>query len=255
VDAGAFAGEGLVDTVKPGERRLVSYASDLGVVVASRPGDGTGRLMRVRIANGVMTREREERAQQVYTIRNNDASGRSVVIEHPVRNGWTLVNTEAPTETSATAYRFRVDAPAGVTTTLTVTTVNPASTQISLQGSADQLVLSTDSPATRAALEQAIRPVVEARRDVARIQADIDMRTEEGEAIVEDQSRVRENMKALQRSAEERKLLERYTRQLDGQESRLEELRSQIDRLNRELAAAQARLAERITSTTLDLPL
>ena len=37
VDAGAFAGEGLIEPAKPGERRLVSFASDLGVQVAARP--------------------------------------------------------------------------------------------------------------------------------------------------------------------------------------------------------------------------
>ena len=37
IDANAFAGEGLIEALKPGERRLVSYAADLGVLVKASP--------------------------------------------------------------------------------------------------------------------------------------------------------------------------------------------------------------------------
>ena len=33
IDGNAFAGEGLIGSLKPGERRLLSYAADLGVLV------------------------------------------------------------------------------------------------------------------------------------------------------------------------------------------------------------------------------
>jgi len=46
--------------------------------------------------------------------------------------------------------------------------------------------------------------------------------------IVEDQGRLRENMKALRGTAEEKALLQRYTKQLDGQETQLDALRKKI---------------------------
>ena len=39
VEGGAFAGEGLVEAIKPGEKRFVSYAVDLGVRVTAVPQD------------------------------------------------------------------------------------------------------------------------------------------------------------------------------------------------------------------------
>src|ERR1035441_1875541 len=33
LEADAFAGEGLMDPIKPGEKRLLSYAADLGLLV------------------------------------------------------------------------------------------------------------------------------------------------------------------------------------------------------------------------------
>ncbi len=35
VDANAFAGEGIFDSIQPGERRIISYAADLAVQVAA----------------------------------------------------------------------------------------------------------------------------------------------------------------------------------------------------------------------------
>jgi hypothetical protein len=45
---------------------------------------------------------------------------------------------------------------------------------------------------------------------------------------VEDQGRLRENMKALRGTAEEKALVQRYTKQLDEQENQLESLRKNI---------------------------
>jgi Skp family chaperone for outer membrane proteins len=45
---------------------------------------------------------------------------------------------------------------------------------------------------------------------------------------VDDQGRLRENMKALRGSAEEKTLLQRYTKQLDDQETELATLRKKI---------------------------
>lgn len=47
-------------------------------------------------------------------------------------------------------------------------------------------------------------------------------------SIVQDQLRLRENMKALRGTAEEKQLLKRYAGQLDDQENRIETLRKEI---------------------------
>ncbi len=54
IDANAFAGEGLVDPLKPSEKRLVSYGSDLGVLVDSRMDESSGRYTRVVARDGVV---------------------------------------------------------------------------------------------------------------------------------------------------------------------------------------------------------
>src|SRR5438270_11771842 len=50
---GAFAGEGLLDPVKPGEKRLLSYAADLGLLVDSKEKTENQHVTRVRISHGL----------------------------------------------------------------------------------------------------------------------------------------------------------------------------------------------------------
>ena len=104
-----FAGQGLLDPIKPDERRLLSYATDLGMLVRELGSETPQRNVRVAIAHGVMIRTSEAQQKYTYTIRNEDASQRTLIIEHPVCLGWNLSkDTPRPEETSAGAYRFRI---------------------------------------------------------------------------------------------------------------------------------------------------
>ncbi len=50
----AFAGEGLTDSIKPGERRLISYATDLGMRVEAKAQSTPERVTRVSVLHGIM---------------------------------------------------------------------------------------------------------------------------------------------------------------------------------------------------------
>jgi SMC interacting uncharacterized protein involved in chromosome segregation len=64
----------------------------------------------------------------------------------------------------------------------------------------------------------------------------------EGDQIATDQNRIRENMKALKGSSEEKALLQRYVGQLDSQESHLASLRKESDDLKVQGTRARSEL-------------
>ena len=72
------------------------------------------------------------------------------------------------------------------------------------------------------------------------------------EAIARDQARLRESVKALKGSAEERALLQRYTRQLDAQEDRLNTLNKEISDLQSKHAQEQQKLDLMVQEITMD---
>lgn len=231
-----FTGEGIMDAVKPGERRLLSYASDLALLVDSRQdAPEPERVTNVRVARGVMLIQREYRDKRTYTVRNEDAKARTLIIEHPNRPGWKIVNDTKPEETAPSAFRFRVQVAATSTATLTVEEMRPAETTYQVANlNDDQVALFVRQRALSPEAEKALRAVLAKKAEIAAVAGEISARNAEVERIFKDQERLRENLKALGTRAEERTLVSRYTRQLEEQETRL-------DALTREIAEYEAR--------------
>jgi len=247
-----FTGEGLMDTVKPGEKRLLSYAADLALVVASRsdPG-GPERVTRVSINRGVLVIQRELRAKRTYTVRNEDAKTRTVVIEHPNRNGWKLLAPAKADETAPTVYRFRLPVAAKSTATLSVEEMSPTETTYQIASvTSDQLAVMVSQKTITPDVEKAIRAIVAKKSEVAGVAAVVNGLNNETNQIFKDQERLRENLKALKGSAEEKTLVTRYTRQLDEQETRLDAIKREIaerEALRRKLQAELDGLIQALT--------
>ena len=226
-----FAGEGLTEPIKPGERRLVSYATDLGLLVQAETNERPQHVTRVKISKGVLTQISELQQRTLYTVRNEDEAARQLVIEHPARYSWTLVKgSKQPEEKAPGVYRFRMDVPAKATSTLPVEEAHVQETTYELSNlNDDQIALFVRQQTITPEMQQALAKITAQKAVVAKLEAEMENRQKDIERIVDDQGRLRENMKALRGSAEEKTLLQRYTRQLDEQETRLDALRKKIE--------------------------
>jgi hypothetical protein len=239
LEASTFTGEGIMDPVKPGEKRLLSYASDLALLVDVKqdPADAE-RITSLRISRGVMIMQRELREKRSYTVRNEDTKPRVVVIEHPNRAGWKLTSAARPDETTPNTYRFRVQAAPKSTASLTIEELRALDTSFQVTNFTDeQVAMFVRQQALTPEVEQALRAIVAKKGEVAAANSELAGRMRETEQIFKDQERLRENLKALGGRAEEKSLVSRYTRQLDEQETRL-------DAIKREVAEREARRAK-----------
>jgi septal ring factor EnvC (AmiA/AmiB activator) len=95
-------------------------------------------------------------------------------------------------------------------------------------------------------LEAQLRDVVARKAEVSRLGVELAARRTEIDQIGKDQERVRENMRALKGSPEERQLLQRYVKQLDEQETRIAALRAEVQTLTGQLDKARADLSQAI---------
>ena len=210
-------------------------------------------ISHVRIAKGIMVLTKEERGIVKYKIRNSDTLPRQVVIEHPVREGWKLAEGPKAEETSASFYRFRVSVEPGKTAELPVEEYHPLDTSYQLTNlNNDQVVLLTQQGRITPAMQDVFRRVLDQKNQVSSLATQVQSRQQEVESITKDQTRLRENMKALKGSAEEKALLQRYTRQLDSQEDRLSTLTKEIADLQEKHIQAQAQLDRMVQEVTLD---
>jgi predicted nucleic acid-binding Zn-ribbon protein len=102
------------------------------------------------------------------------------------------------------------------------------------------------------ALQAAFRRVIDQKNVIGNLQAQIASRQQELNAINRDQARIRENMKALKGSVEEKALLQRYTKQLDLQEDRLSTLNKEIADLQQKQVLEQQKLDDMVQQVALD---
>jgi hypothetical protein len=253
LESSTFAGEGLIETVHPAERRLISYAADPALQVTMEQESSERPITRIRIVKGLMYLIREQRDSRKYTLHNADTTSRDVVIEHPARANWKLVEGPKPEETSASYLRFRVAVPAGQTGNLHIEEYHPETSEFALTNLDEkQVAFITQQRQITPAMQDAFRRVLDQKNKVDSLGTQIRNRQHEIETITKDQARLRENMKALKGSAEEKALLQRYTRQLDSQEDRLNTLTKEISDLSEKQAQARNQLDQIVQQIGLD---
>ncbi len=254
LEENTFAGEGVFDPIRPGEKRLVSYATDLALNVNARQTSDQQRISRVAIDKGVLIQTSELRQKKTYTFRNEDSTPRTVIVEHPARAGWELRGDVKPDETTATWMRFRLHVEPKQTSDLIVEESRPVQVTYALSNiTGDQVELFLRQRSIDKTVEEALRKILAQKSVVDGLTERKDAGEEETTNIFDDQQRLRENLKSLKGSADEKALLQRYTRQLNDEEDRLEALKKESASLQTQIDSAQATLDRMIRSLSMEV--
>jgi len=256
LEGDTFAGEGVLEVLHPNERRLLSYAGDSAIHLKTLGDSSTSPYTAVRIFKGNVMLVREERKSTRYMMRNADSKPRVVVVEHASQEGegWKLnPNTQKPEETTASFYRFRINVDPGKTAELAVDESHPLTSSTELSDlDDDQVKVLVDANRITPAMKKAFDDVLAQKRQVGALDLQLRQHDEEIKKINTDQGRLRENMKALKGSAEEKILLERYIGELNSQEDRLAALRGGTEALQAQRNQAQGELDRLIEGVDLD---
>ena len=95
IDGSGFAGEGLMDTIHAGERRILSYGRDLAVRVVARPVRENERVERVIVRDGVIQWRVRHESEVAYRITSQHARPRTVLVEHPIEASYVLAPSQS----------------------------------------------------------------------------------------------------------------------------------------------------------------
>jgi hypothetical protein len=254
IDGDAYAGEALLERLKPAEQRLISFALDLGTLVNVRVKEDRAPTFLVRIINGVFQAHYYQTSQKTYTLTNQTDKPRVVYVEHPVRQDWTLSDdTAKPDGKSARYYRFRIPLDPHQKVELPVTERRALMDTYALLNFSRQdleLFISRNyiDATTRAVLEK----IVDIKSRMAAANGRLEAINQEVTEIGEDQQRLRDNIKALTATAEAKQLITRYVTKADTQETRLEQLNKDKQALHEEGQRLQLELETLIRSLAID---
>ncbi len=228
-DSGTYAGDARIEDLPPGQDRLISYALDLKTEVEPKLEGGTQELATVTLKKGTMLISRRLVEDRTYLVKNRDAKAKTILIEQPYRADWKLAEPKEPTERTRDLYRFSVAVDPGKSATVRVKETLPVQESILLMESGiDQIVYYQQAKEVGPKVKEALQRVVHLRSKLDDTRAQrtrLDQRTSE---ITAEHTRIRENMQQLQQNSD---LYTRYVKKLDQQETELENLRKEIERL------------------------
>jgi hypothetical protein len=248
-EAGEFAGEGLLDPIHPGEKRLLSYAADQAVRVKVTARDGQQRLHHVSFRKGVIVETYMDTASVTYSATNSADVDRVVLLEHPRRNnGWTLDGDLKADESSTNLYRFKLAVPPHSTQKLEVKERGPRFITVNLISNPRQedflLRLVKDVPNAQAQ----IQPVIDAGAAVGLLEFKIAEAQKTADTASADEARDRENLTALKGND----AAKRFVDELNHAEDQLQATRKQIADLEQQKQAALDKLNALIASISFD---
>ena len=253
IENGTFGGEGLLETIHPGEKRLLSYAADQAVRVSIDRRNDSRRVTIIAVSKGVLRATSAEVAEVEYLVHNAAPDLRMVIVEQPRRVGWELDSDPKPEETTPAAYRFRVGTAPKETVRLHIGERHTLEQHFRLVDSTDQqLSVFLQNAKVSPRVMQEFEPVFEAKRTVTVLDMKIGDKQNAINQLVDDQKRLRDNLGALRGSTEGRSLAKRYTAELNAQEDRLAVLRHDLDALQQQLKAAVVDLNNQIDSLSID---
>ncbi|MDR3723253.1 MAG: hypothetical protein P4K83_02035 [Terracidiphilus sp.] len=216
-ESGEFAGEGLLDPIHPGERRLLSYAADQAVRVRVTERHADQKLHHVSVQKGVVVETRMDESNVTYTVTNSADVDRAVLIETPRRqSGWTLDDGLKADETAADVYRFKVAAKAHDVAKLEVRQHGPEMVRVELNARQNQTGYLLELVKRVPGALDALKPVIDAQTGVAQLEWKIAESKKNEETAASDEARARENVTALKGNDAARRFVEDLNRSEDA---------------------------------------
>lgn len=241
-DANAYAGEALVETLKAGDKRLITYGVDLGARVTTAFDSSKANVREIHFARGVLTTRNAIQETKTYTIKNVDPGRKTVIIEHKQRPGYKLLDGK-PSETTADAYRFEVIVGGNATEAFAVREERVYDQTMSISSLTPEVLATylqnkSLSETGRRQLDQ----IAQKKRDIAandgqlrQVQADLT-------SLTQDEERQRRNIESLRNVAGQQNLVQQYASQLAAAEVKLTGLRDQQSDLQRKKTSLEGEL-------------
>ncbi len=245
-DAGAYAGEALVETVKSGDKRLISYGIDLGTRVTTLFDSERARVREIHYRRGVLTATSSIKETRTYTVRNVDQKAKTLIVQHPARPSYKLLDRK-PDEKTATAYRFEVALDPGAEVKFPVTEERQLSRTYALTNQTPDVLASfIQNKELSEAARQQLQQILDQKRQIAAVTNELGSIEKAVKEVVNDQNRIRQNISSLNRVSGQQEQVQKYAAQLAEQEGALAEMRDRVGELRKQKASLEAELGRMV---------
>jgi len=255
IENDTYAGEALTARIKPNEKRFVTYAVDLGCRVSIKEDEANERATMTQFINGEMRVHYKQSKATTYTLTNLTDRAKTVYVEHAYdkNSKWQLVKTVKPAETTDHFHRFKVTVQPNASTQLAVTEELPETTTFAISNvTTNDIEIYVKANYLTSQMKQALESVVELKMQISALNRQAAEKQLEITGITRDQDRMRENLKAMGKSEEEKQLVQRYVGKIAQGEDQLERLRAEEKKLFAERSSLQKQLDDRVRRLAME---
>jgi hypothetical protein len=243
-EGGGFLGDAELPLLAPGESRLLPFAVDRGLRIESTV-EADGRIVALRITDGVLVLDRVERRAVRYRIEPLPGEARTVVLEQPREPGFRLVEPAAVAE-SERFWRIERRLEAGERLELPVVVERPELALVDLDPAELRLLFAGTS--LPPALERAMAEIARIRARIGEAAARAARLERERSELVAEQDRLRANLAAVPAGSD---LARRYLARLGASDDRLEALARELEGARSAAAAAEEELRRFVRTLAL----
>src|ERR1035438_10341549 len=241
-DGGAYGGEALMETLKAADKRLISYAVDLGTRITEAFNSKAAVVREIHANRGMMTVKSSMEETRTYTVRNVDRKAKTLILEHPLRQGYTLLN-QKPSEKTAEAYRFEIALAADKSQEFAVNEERVFDNVYQVTNVTPDLLVSyiqnrTLSDAGRRQLQR----IADEKSQIAENDRALEDNRNRIRDLSSDEDRIRQNINSLRVVSSQQQQVQTYAKQLDEHEQQLVALRDAGAELNKKRTSLQAEL-------------
>ena len=247
-DGGAYAGEALMETVKTGDKRLISYGVDLGTIITTKFDSKAEVVREIHARRGILTTRMAGVETKTYTVRNVDPKAKTLIIEQAAREDYNLIEPK-PWEKTASAYRFQVKLAPGATEKFPVTEEHVYENAFTLTDvTPDLLFTYVRNKSLNDAARKQLEEIASRKQQISAAQKEIERLVSRINDIVHDQDRLRQNIGSLNHVSGQEQQVQTYAKQLAAQEFEIAGLRDRRAELDKKRAALEAEVSGLIES-------
>ena len=227
-DGGAYGGEALMETLKAGDKRLISYAVDLGTRITEAFNSKTAVVREIHANRGMMTVKSSMEETRTYTIHNVDRKAKTLILEHPLRQGYTLLN-QKPSEKTAEAYRFEIALAADKSQEFAVNEERVFDNVYQVTNvTPDFLGAYIQNRNLSDAGRRQLQRIADEKSQIAENDRALDDNRNQVRDLTSDEDRIRQNINSLNNVSSQQQLVQSYAKQLDAHEQKLAALREDV---------------------------
>lgn len=228
-EGGFYAGDARLDDLPANQERLLSHAVDMELLVLNPEISHKTGVTSGKIVAGVLIFNQKQMVSYAYSLENRGKESKTVILEHPKRSGWPLVTNKDWRESTPQWHRFRKVMTNSEKGVLTIHEEQINEQRMVLLHNASRTLFAQMAEASFSKkLKKALEKCAHLKQSLEITQKTLRENSQRHQHLIQEQQRIQANLASVQSGT---KFHNRMISKLDKQETSIEQILAQSDKL------------------------